>query len=226
MTGSGVTDVGQAHFDYSQLDAKVAAQAKASAHQVRSKTGKLAANIIEIGQVLIDVKEMVGHGHFGSWLASEFGWSERSARNFMLAAQAFEGKTATVADLAPTTLYALSSPTAASVREAFIGRKEAGATVTETEIKDLIWEARQATKADRLAARITPDQRRKKKQREERQERDWQKRRAAQEASAAERQDARDKAVEMVRVMLGTGGLPGFLRLLEKAGQLSFSDFD
>ena len=80
MTGSSVSDVGQAHFDYSQLDTKVAAQAKASAHQVRSTTGKLAANIIEIGLVLVDVKELVGHGHFGSWLASEFGWSERSAR--------------------------------------------------------------------------------------------------------------------------------------------------
>jgi hypothetical protein len=40
-------------------------------------------DIIEIGRRLTDAKDRVGHGKFLTWLAAEFGWSERTAENFM-----------------------------------------------------------------------------------------------------------------------------------------------
>lgn len=65
--------------------------------------------IIEIGRDLLAVKASLPHGSFLPWIEAEFGMSERSARNFMNVGERFAGKSATVADLPPTALYALAS---------------------------------------------------------------------------------------------------------------------
>jgi hypothetical protein len=40
-------------------------------------------DIVEIGRRLCDAKRRLGHGKFLCWIAAEFGWSERTAENFM-----------------------------------------------------------------------------------------------------------------------------------------------
>ena len=66
------------------------------------------------------------HGKFLPWIADEFEMSDRTANDFMNVAHRFGGKSAIIADLKPTILYALSAPsTPESVVEKAIEKAEA-----------------------------------------------------------------------------------------------------
>lgn len=65
-----------------------------------------AANIIEIGKRLIEAKKMVGHGNWLAYLREKVQFSERTARNFMRAAEEFSNRQA-LADLEPSKVYLL-----------------------------------------------------------------------------------------------------------------------
>jgi hypothetical protein len=96
------------------------------------KTGE---QIIEIGQLLIRIKQSLPHGLFGQWLEAAFGWSDRTAQKFMQVAETF-GKTAHSAVLPPSALYALASPsTPEPIRAEFIERAAAGERVTHAAVK-------------------------------------------------------------------------------------------
>lgn len=78
--------------------------------------GKCAVHgLIEIGRRLIDAKAIAGHGNWLPWLEREFGWAERTARNFMRVAE-LAAKSATVADLDIDVgaLYLLAAPSTPS----------------------------------------------------------------------------------------------------------------
>jgi hypothetical protein len=68
-------------------------------------------NVIEIGKLLIAAKSKVDHGQWLPWLMKHFGKSERTARNYMKAAEWLASKSATVADLKlrPGAFYWLAS---------------------------------------------------------------------------------------------------------------------
>ena len=82
------------------------------AQRIRDLVGVARTCIIEIGRELIAAKTEVEHGEWLDWLETEFGWAERTARNYMTVAEAF--KSATLADMVltidATALYALASP--------------------------------------------------------------------------------------------------------------------
>ncbi|MGD0533506.1 MAG: DUF3102 domain-containing protein, partial [Methyloceanibacter sp.] len=67
------------------------------------------ADILTIGTLLVEAKAQVKHGEWLPWLKQEFSMSERSAQNYMKAAQ-FVDKNEIVADLklSPSALYLLS----------------------------------------------------------------------------------------------------------------------
>src|SRR5438874_1571485 len=77
-------------FNYEVLETKVADKVRSTADRIRERVNKAAQDIIEGGNDLLAVKEALGHGHFGPGLKAEFGWSERSARNFMSVAERFK----------------------------------------------------------------------------------------------------------------------------------------
>ena len=52
--------------------------------------------IVAIGQELIEIKEKLGHGHFGGWLKSEFGMSPDTAERYMRVVRVFGNKIRTV----------------------------------------------------------------------------------------------------------------------------------
>jgi hypothetical protein len=70
----------------------------AHAEAIRALGRRAIADIIRIGEHLIDAKAIVGHGGWLAWLEREFGWAERTARNYMSAAE-LAAKSAMVADL-------------------------------------------------------------------------------------------------------------------------------
>jgi len=96
-------------FDYSLLDAAARGVVQQHTTELRALARRAASDIIAIGQHLRAVKARLGHGHFGSWLAAEFGWSQDTAGRFMAVAQKF-GQIPHGAEFAPKALYLLAAP--------------------------------------------------------------------------------------------------------------------
>jgi len=204
-----------APFDYSKLDPEVATACLRAADAIKYREHMVGESITVIGRELIAVKGRLGYGQFRRWLAAEFEWDERTARRFMSVADAFDGKTDTVSDLPPTTLYALASPsTPSAVRDEIVGRRGNGEALGDFAIKSMISEAkrlegrssrRRATKKAREKWQ-SPDAVRKR-------ERKRQKDLARQEQYAA----ARNELVCFIRDRVGDD-LPELIALIDKVG--------
>jgi Protein of unknown function (DUF3102) len=152
-------------FNYDLLDSRVAEEARSSAQRIRDKVKRTIEDIIEVGNDLLAIREALPHGQFGPWLAAEFGWTERTARNFMAVAERFGPRTEMISDLTiqPTAAYLLVAPSAPDeAREAAIKRAEAGEQITTAVAKKILSETRKksrptkkkALSADKLTARL------------------------------------------------------------------------
>jgi hypothetical protein len=141
-------------FDYTPLEAPVADQARSPAYRIRETL----EDLVEVGKDLLAVKQGLPDGQCGPWLRAEFGWSERSAQNFMAVAQSFGGKDEILADLAiqPTTAYLLAAPsTPDEARQTAIECAEAGEQITTAVAKEILVETRK--RRPREAKEIPPD---------------------------------------------------------------------
>jgi hypothetical protein len=109
--------------------------------------------LIEVGTDLLAVKDALEHGHFLNWVRAEFGWSERTAENFMSVAERF--KSANFADLpiAPSAAYLLASPSVPDeAREVAVEKAEAGQEITFTAAKEIVAQAKKKKKPRRQKA--------------------------------------------------------------------------
>ena len=125
-------------FDYTRLSADEAEYAQNTTATLKSLIRKTAAAVIEIGQHLLDVKEVLGHGMFSEWPAAEFEWSIRAARRYMRIAKRFGDKTANLADLnlSIQVLDLLSSPSVddeTAETALAIARETGGLTFTDAQ---------------------------------------------------------------------------------------------
>lgn len=108
---TGVVDANVTGFDYAVISADAAQLARQAVEKIRQRQQRVSREIIEIGADLLRVKDALGHGHFRRWLEAEFGWTDRTARNYMRVAEAFGAKSETVSVLPPTALYKLAAKT-------------------------------------------------------------------------------------------------------------------
>ncbi len=137
----------QPGFDYTPLAAKTANKVKETADRIRQTVKHTIDDIIAVGNDLLEVKEVLPHGQFTPWLRAEFGWTERTARNFMAVAEQF-GKTEMISDLKiePTAAYLLAAPSAPDeAREAAVKLAEDGERVTPKIAKELLAKERRKT---------------------------------------------------------------------------------
>jgi hypothetical protein len=142
-------------FDYAPLEAQVAERVRSSAEKIRSTVQKTIEDIIVVGQELLAVKESVGHGHFGAWVRAEFGWTERTAQNFMSVAERFGANPKLISDLTiqPTAAYLLAAPSAPDeARQQAIERAEAGEEITTSVAKEILAETRKKRRPRREKA--------------------------------------------------------------------------
>lgn len=125
-------------FNYAALDSETRIVVQQRTTEIKALMKRAASDIVEIGQKLIDVKVRLGHGHFGGWLKSEFGMTDRTARNFMQVAETF--KSETVSDLiAVRAMYLLSSPTTPeTARAEALERAALGETITHSAAKEIV----------------------------------------------------------------------------------------
>lgn len=126
-------------FDYEALDINTKIVVQKRTCEIKSLAQRTTQDIIEIGEKLIEVKEHLGYGNFGNWLSVEFGWGDRTARNFMKVAQVF--KSANFADLiiASSALYLLAARTTPdSARQETLELARMGEAITFSKVKSLI----------------------------------------------------------------------------------------
>ncbi|MGF1588772.1 MAG: DUF3102 domain-containing protein [Pleurocapsa sp.] len=124
-------------FDYNVLELEQRSILKQRTEEIKERLKRSAQDIWEIGQKLFEVRSEIAYGQFDSWLKAEFGWSRRTAYNFVKVYEAFpERATVAQVSIAASALYQLSSPsTPQAVREEFIQRAKDGEKITRQEIR-------------------------------------------------------------------------------------------
>jgi hypothetical protein len=142
-------------FNYDLLETKLADKVRGAADRIRERVKKTVEDIIEVGNDLLAVKEALPHGQFLPWLRAEFGWSERSAENFMSVADKF--KSARIADLPiqPSAAYFLAAPSVPDeARQKAVEKAEAGEEIAFAAVKEIVAEARKKKKRPRRQKRM------------------------------------------------------------------------
>lgn len=118
-------------FDYSQLDTETRIVVQQRTEEIKVLVRRSAQDIIDIGSKLIDVKARLGHGNFGGWLDSEFGWTDRTARQFMSVSEKFKTENFSVLEIGASALYLLASPsTPETARAEAIERAQSGEVIS------------------------------------------------------------------------------------------------
>ena len=215
-------------FDYGILEGTAADQVRSIAKRIRSRAIEAC---LETGRDLIAVQDMLGHGNFGKWLAAEFGWTDRTARNFMGAAKLVDGKSEKISVLPVSAIYKLAAPsTPETVRDAIVARVESGDIPSSREIHTAIVEGKKRESDDRAAkakldrrllGKAPKDQERIRKG-EERSRRKHEQEQAQQRQEQEKAEEAARAAVELLRSNLGSE-LPAFAALFKRAGSWRFA---
>jgi hypothetical protein len=157
-------------FSYDVLAPDIATRLRQTAEAIRESGRHQVDEILATGRALLQAKAALLHGQFGRWLSSEFGWTERTAQNYMRAAEAFDSNPKRVSHLQVITVYRLAAlPLAARLRILDAGVKG------ENEIANLISQYRLEAKRD---AKVSPETMARKKARQLRAERKWEKHKA------------------------------------------------
>jgi hypothetical protein len=128
-------------LDHAPLDANVIRRVQMAAQRIRQVVKRTLEDLIAVGNELLAVKHELSHGHFGPWLRAEFGWTERTARNFMTVAQRFGPRAEMISDLRidPTAAYLLAAPSVPeAASEAALQRAEFGERITVAIAREIL----------------------------------------------------------------------------------------
>ncbi len=125
-------------FEYDQLEQSDREFIQGRTNEIKALVKRSAQDIIDIGQMLIEVKERLPHGMFGQWLDGEFGWGQDTAHNFMRVASKF-GNFPNLDEIAPSALYLLAAPSTPDEAKAeAINRASEGETITHKAVKEIV----------------------------------------------------------------------------------------
>lgn len=124
------------------------------AGEIRMFTASMLNNVIEIGRRMVEVKEMLPHGSFGTWIKENTGYSQSTANNFMRLFQEYgadqgclfgaEAKSQTFGNLSYTKALALLA-VPENERESFAKENDVEAMSTR-ELQQAIHERDEARK--------------------------------------------------------------------------------
>jgi len=134
-----VTEDIQTRFNYDTFDQETRRRLRERAEQIRGLARMTASGIVEIGQVLAEVKEQLPHGRFLRWIEAEFGWKKSTAENYMLVYRNIKLPNVGNLNVDVSALYLIAAPsTPAPVREEAIRRAEHGEHVSRREVRVLL----------------------------------------------------------------------------------------
>ena len=124
-------------FDYGGLDPESRIVIRQKTTEIHRLVKRAAADLVELGQLLLDVKDQLRHGQFGIWLAAEFEWNETTAQRYMRLARVF--KSGTVPDLPIKALHLLAmSGTSQEARDEVQHRVDAGEHPSFEDVENII----------------------------------------------------------------------------------------
>jgi hypothetical protein len=224
-----VSAIVTSNFDYATLAPDVASLAETAAAEIRTSTRRQITEVVAAGRRLLEVKAALPHGAFGRWLVAEFGWTERTAQNYMRAAETYGSNTKCVSDLPLNTIYRLQAPTVPeSVRNEVLSLSERGERPTEVMVKAMISEAKWKRDEER---RETAEQAERAK-RSLRSSKKYKERKAAEREAArteaenrlAEETSAAQQAAELVSKALPAPDVRVLIASIEKSGAWLFLD--
>jgi hypothetical protein len=122
-------------FDYSGLDPEIAALVQDAAFSIKSTKRRA---IVRVGTQLERVQKRLPYGQWGAWLKAEFGWTQRTALNYIGAADLILG-CEKFSKLQSTTLYLLAAPsTPEPVRQEITDRFNAGEVIPDHVVKEMV----------------------------------------------------------------------------------------
>src|SRR4051794_947350 len=129
--------VSGASFDYANVSAGVAEQARASAKRIRSHYDEalearatIRSRAVDIGNELEAAKNLVGHANFAAWVEAELpSWGIRQAENFMRVARVFRTNPQLISHLSDTVVTALAYAPNEVCRD-LLRRSEGGTRLT------------------------------------------------------------------------------------------------
>jgi len=198
-------------FSYSVVSQDEAAELRAVAVRIRDRFQSSVKEAIEIGRDLLAAKAILGHGNFMPWLEIEFRWTDRTAANYMLAAEHFSSKSETVSNLPLAIVYKLAAKsTPPEVRSLVLNRLAAGEHLDPIEIKHIVQDAKPERKPGKGSPAPSNLQRKRMKEWErENEERELRVRDGRAKALG-------DRAAAMVRERLGEA-LDDFVALMRDA---------
>lgn len=136
-------------FNYDSLDSEQRIVVQQRTGEIKERLRRSAQDIWEIGQKLADVRSRLKHGQFDVWLKAEFGWSRRTAYNFINVFEAF-GERANLAQIsiATSALYLLAAPsTPQEMREEVLQRAKEGEAITHKELRQVLKEEKSPSPA-------------------------------------------------------------------------------
>jgi hypothetical protein len=126
-------------FDYNRIAEQHRSQVMEAARDIKPRLKRAANDIFAVGQRLNQIKNLLAHGDWLDWLQEEFDLSERLARNFMTVDKRLGSKSANFADLPPSSLYLLASPSTPDNALAVVEQQlENGGAPSFGEVKQII----------------------------------------------------------------------------------------
>ena len=115
------------------------------AAEIRRLGKRIIGDVIEIGRRLTEVQEIVGHGKWSLWLEQEFGWTDRTARNFISVFELSKSKSENFSDLSlpVSSIYLLAAPsTPDSARAEIFERSKSGEVISVQTVRETIANAK------------------------------------------------------------------------------------
>ncbi|NEQ47705.1 MAG: DUF3102 domain-containing protein [Leptolyngbya sp. SIOISBB] len=141
-------------FDYESLDRAQRQVIQEHTGEIRKRLRRSAQDVWEIGQRLADVRSRLKYGQFLTWLKAEFGWSQRTAYNFINVYETFGDRFAKLAkvDIATSVLYQLAAPSVPEeLRTEVLQAAASGQKITHKSIKSAIKQSKQTTNTASIA---------------------------------------------------------------------------
>lgn len=128
------------YFDYQALTSAQRQIVQQKTGEIRDRLKRSAQDIWEIGQRLAEVRSQLKHGQFEKWLKDEFGWSRRTAYNFISVYEAFqESVNFAQIDIATSALYLLAAPsTPQTIRNEVLERAQKGEKIAYKDLHRVI----------------------------------------------------------------------------------------
>ncbi len=145
-------------FDYSILSSHKQIIIKECTGEIKQRLRRTARDIWEVGNKLTEVRSQLEHGQFEGWLSMEFGWSRRTAYNFINVYEAFsDSENFAQLDIAISALYKLAAPsTPQAVRQEFLSKAEQGKKITHKQISQVLKTAKKSQVIDPSQPSLPP----------------------------------------------------------------------